>query len=119
MGVTVRDTDFDSDRSAGKAFLISCWTYIWLRSEAFDDDLVKIIWAMSYMKSRRASRWATWEFETKARNGRLHFLDWLDFEEEFRKDFLPLNTKAAAINTLETIEYFQGTWSVDAYLNQF
>src|SRR5467141_453266 len=93
--------DFDGDRSAGKAFLTSCRTHIRLRSEAFDDDLVKFVWAMSYMNTGRAGRWAAREFETEARSGRLRFLDWLDFEEEFKKDFLPLNAEAAAVNTLE------------------
>jgi len=37
---------------------------------------------MSYMKSRRANRWATREFEQEAKTGRLCFLDWLDFEDE-------------------------------------
>ena len=111
--------DFDGDRSAGKAFLTSCRTYIRLRSEAFDDDLVKIVWAMSYMNTGRAGRWAAREFETEARSGRLRFLDWLDFEEEFRKDFLPLNAEAAAVNTLEMTDYFQGDRTVDAYLDQF
>jgi len=37
--------DFDGECSAGKAFLTSCRTYIRLRSEVFNDDLVKVIWA--------------------------------------------------------------------------
>ena len=45
--------DFNGNCSAGKAFLTSCRTYIWLRSEAFDDDLFKIVWAMSYMNTGR------------------------------------------------------------------
>jgi len=105
--------DFDGDRSAGKAFLTSCRTYIRLRSEVFNDDLVKIVWAMSYMNAGRAGRWMAREFETEARNGRLHFLDWLDFEEEFRKDFFPLGAEAAAVNALEMTEYFQGNRMVD------
>jgi len=49
----------------------------------------------------------------------LCFLDWLDFEDEFRKDFMPLDAEAAAINVLETTTYFQGKRSVDDYLDQF
>jgi hypothetical protein len=49
----------------------------------------------------------------------LHFLDWLNFEDKFYKDFLPLNSKATAINTLETTSYFQGKRMVDNYLDQF
>jgi len=75
--------DFSGDRAAGKAFLTSCRTYIHLCPEAFEDDLTKIIWAMSYMKTGRANRWATCEFEQEAKTGHLRFIDWLDFEGEF------------------------------------
>jgi len=111
--------DFSGDRAAGKAFLTSCRTYICLCPEAFEDDLTKIIWAMSYMKTGRANRWATREFEQEAKAGQLRFIDWLDFEEEFRKDFMPLDSESAAINVLETTAYFQGKRTVDDYLDQF
>jgi len=74
---------------------------------------------MSYMKSGRANRWATCEFEQEAKTGRLRFLHWLDFEDELRKDFMLLDAEAAAINVLETTAYFQGKRSVDDYLDQF
>jgi hypothetical protein len=51
--------DFDGDRSKGKAFLTSCRTYIRLCPEAFDEETTKIVWAMSYMRSGRAGRWAS------------------------------------------------------------
>ena len=38
---------------------------------------------MSYMKSGRANRWATREFEQEVKAGRLRFIDWDDFEDEF------------------------------------
>src|SRR6266700_6514196 len=57
---------FNGDQAKGKEFLTSCQTYICLCLEAFDNDTTKIVWAMSYMKSRRASRWATREFEHEA-----------------------------------------------------
>jgi len=49
----------------------------------FEDDLTKIIWAMSYMKTGRANRWATHEFKQEAKTSHLRFIDWLDFVEEF------------------------------------
>jgi len=111
--------NFSGDRAAGKAFLTSCRTYIRLCPEAFEDDLTKIIWAMSYMKTGRANRWATREFEQEAKAGHLHFINWLDFEEEFQKDFMPLDLESAAINVLEMTAYFQGKRTVDDYLDQF
>jgi hypothetical protein len=74
---------------------------------------------MSYMRTGRAGRWATREFEQEARDGHLRFVDWLDFEEEFRRDFLPLNSEATAVNILETTAYFQGKQTVNNYLDRF
>ena len=98
---------------------MSCRTYICLCPESFKDDLTKAVWAMSYMKAGRAGRWANREFEHKAKSGHLRFIDWVDFEEEFRKDFMPLDSEATAVNVLETTSYFQGRRSVDDYLDQF
>jgi hypothetical protein len=113
--------EFNSDHAKGKAFLTSCWTYICLCLEAFKDDTIKIVWAMSYMKCGRAGHWAAREFEYEAasRDGRLRFLDWVDFKDEFCKDFLPLNVEATAVNMLETSTYFQGKRMVDDYLDHF
>jgi hypothetical protein len=114
-------SEFDSDHATGKAFLTSCWTYICLCLEGFEDDTIKIVWAMSYMKSGWAGHRAAREFEYEAtfRDGRLRYLDWVNFEEEFCKDFLPLNAEATAVNVLETSAYFQGKRMVDDYLDHF
>jgi len=74
---------------------------------------------MSYMKAGRAGRWANCEFEHEAKSRQLRFIDWVNFEEEFRKDFMPLNSEAAAVNVLETTSYFQDRRSVNNYLDQF
>jgi len=110
---------FSGDQASGKAFLTSCWTYICLCPEVFKDDLTKIIWAMSYMKSGCANRWATHKFEQEVKAGCLCFLNWDNFENQFQKDFMLLDAEAAAINVLETTAYFQGKRSVDNYLDQF
>jgi len=57
---------------------------------------------MSYMKDGRAGRWAAREFETEAEDGKLHFQEWTDFEDEFRKEFTLLNEEVDAVNVLET-----------------
>jgi len=74
---------------------------------------------MSYMKARHAGCWVNREFEYEVKSGHLCFIDWVNFKEEFRKDFEPLDSEAVAMNVLETTSYFQGGWSVDNYLNQF
>jgi len=62
---------------------MSCQTYIRLCPESFEDNLTKVIWAMSYMRTGYAGRWVTHKFEHKAKSGNLHFIDWVNFEEEF------------------------------------
>ena len=74
---------------------------------------------MSYMKAGRASRWAAREFEWESETGKLRFREWSDFEDEFRKDFTPLNEEVEAVNILETSAYHQGRKSVDDYLDRF
>ena len=71
------------------------------------------------MKTGRAGCWVTCEFELEVKTSRLRFLNWLDFEDEFQKDFMLLDSEAAAINVLETTAYFQGKRMVDDYLDQF
>jgi hypothetical protein len=110
---------YGGDRADGKAFLTSCRTYIRLCPEAFDDEEQRIVWAMSYMKDGRAARWAAREFEIEAADGQLRFESWADFEDEFRKEFTPLNEEVDAVNMLETATYHQGRRSVDDYLDRF
>jgi hypothetical protein len=112
--------EFDGDRSRGQAFLRSCQTYILLCPESFSDDQTKIVWALSYMKSGRAAKWAARVFRWEEENsGNTKFLDWDDFRSEFRKEFCPANSEAAAINKLESTAYYQRTRSVDDYLDEF
>ena len=112
-------SEFDGDRSKGPAFLNSCQTYIRLCPDSFSDDQVKITWSLSYMKSGRAAKWAArvFKYEEDERNPK--FLDWADFRDEFRKEFCPAHSDAAAINKLETTSYFQRTRLVDEYRDEF
>ena len=50
---------FDGECSKGMEFLYSCQTYICLHPDSFSNDQAKITWALSYMKSGRATKWAT------------------------------------------------------------
>src|SRR5438270_10316777 len=64
--------------------LATVGTHHHLCPESFDDNnITKIVWAMSYMKSRRAGCWATHKFEHEVKSGHLRFIDWPDFEDEF------------------------------------
>lgn len=111
--------EFDGDRTKGVDFLNSCQTYIRLCQGSFPDDQTKIIWAISYMKSGRAAKWAARVFKYEEEENAPRFLDWSDFKDEFRKEFCPAHADVAAINKLESTSYFQKTRSVDKYLDDF
>ncbi|KAG6882114.1 hypothetical protein C0995_015781, partial [Termitomyces sp. Mi166 len=49
---------YDGARSSGERFLQSCLTYIHLSRDAFDSDVLKIAWVLSYMKTGHASTYA-------------------------------------------------------------
>ena len=67
---------FDGDCSKGATFLQSCQIYILLCPESFSDDQVKIVWALSYMKSGQAAKWAARIFKWEEENaGDSRFLD--------------------------------------------
>ena len=72
------------------------------------------------MKSGRAAKWAEhiflWEEKHK---GYSKFLDWEEFQKEFQKDFCPAHADVAAINKLESTSYYQKSWSVDDYQDEF
>ena len=74
---------FNGDRSMGKAFLTSCRIFIRLCSDAFKDEVTKMLWAMSYMNTGRAAKWAFRELEQEVLSGQFQFTDWMDFEDEF------------------------------------
>jgi hypothetical protein len=113
-------SEFDGDRTKGMAFLRSCQTYFRLCPDSFSDDQMKILWALSYLKSGRAAKWAARVFRWEEDNRGFHkFLDWDNFHDEFKAEFCPANTDIAAINRLESVAYFQNRRSVDEYLDEF
>ena len=94
--------------------------YICLCSDSFRSEQTKITWALSYMKSRTALKWAEWIFQWEEKNeGYPRFLDWEEFQKEFQKDFCLAHSDVAAINKLESTSYYQKTQSVNDYLDKF
>jgi hypothetical protein len=50
--------DYDGDRAKGQTFLNQCELYFSLRPSDFDNDLIRINWTLSFMKSGRAAAFA-------------------------------------------------------------
>ena len=99
---------------------MSCQTYMRLCPDSFPEEQTKITWALSYMKSGRAAKWAEQVFHWEEKNsGYLKFLDWDEFHNEFQKDFCPAHPDVVAINKLESTTYYQKSRSVDDYLDEF
>lgn len=80
------------------------------------------MWAMSYMKTGRAQKWAARVFRWESLEENINqtrFLDWEDFRDEFRKEFTPAHADAIAINRLESSAYYQKNRSLDDYIDEF
>jgi len=104
------------------AFLNSCQVYICLCPNSFMDKQAKIVWAMSYMKAGRAAKWSAhifWSEEQLENVGYHKFINWEDFQDEFKREFCPVYADSVAINRLESTAYFQKSHSVDEYLDEF
>ena len=111
---------YDGNHSKGQAFLTSCQMYIGLCPDSFLEEHIKITWALSYMKSRQVAKWAEQIFQWEEKHrGYLKFLDWEEFCKEFWKDFCLAHSDIVAINKLDSTSYYQKSWSVDDYLDEF
>jgi hypothetical protein len=110
---------FDRDRAQGRAFLTSCELYILLTQLDFVDEQVRIHWALSYFKGRRAANFTECILWQEMRSGKMCFASWHDFMEEFATTFCPENEATTALMQLESDQYYQGTWNVEAYIDEF
>jgi len=111
--------DFSSERSSGRAFLNSCTLYLHLTPEQFTCDEEKIFWTLAFFKNRCAAKWSENFFHQEADTGIFPIQFWVDFEQQFRSQFFPVNAEADTINTLEGSSYYQGNRTVDNYLDSF
>jgi len=111
--------DFSGEWSSGQAFLNSCTLYLHLVLEQFTCDKEKIFWTLAFFKDRRAVKWSENLFCQEADTGIFPIQSWVDFEQQFRSQFFPVNAEADAINTLEGSSYYQGNRTVDDYLDSF
>jgi len=90
-----------------------------LAPEQFTCDKEKIFWTLAFFKDGRAAKWSENLFRQEADTGIFPIQSWVDFEQQFRSQFFPVNAEADAINTLEGSSYYQGNRTVDDYLDSF
>jgi len=111
--------EFGGDRMKGRAFLNSCELYIGLAPHQFVDEHVKIMWALSIMKSGQAARFVDCQMRAYHDIGSLSYWSWQEFVDEFIVDFCPKNEVQTSRTKLETSRFFQGGRDVDEYVNDF
>src|SRR5277367_1686011 len=111
--------DFSGEGTKGRAFLNSCELYLHLAPHQFEDEDSKIMWAMSFMKSGRAARFVDRQMRGFHSIGSLPYELWDDFVTEFVSDFCPKNEVQMSRTELETSSYFQGSRTVDEYVDDF
>jgi len=73
--------DFGEECHNGRAFLNSCSLYIRLALEQFHDEEEKILWALTFFKSGRATKWSENVFRQEADTGVFPIQTWRDFEQ--------------------------------------
>ena len=103
-------------------FLTSCETYIHLCPKEFVDEQMKIVWAMSYMKTGHAQKWVEMIFHWEQfleNSSHAKFVDWEDFRDEFHKEFTLAHADALAINQLKSALFFQKARPLDDYIDEF
>jgi hypothetical protein len=110
---------FDGDRAQGRAFLTSYEPYISLTASDFINEQVHIHWALSYFKGRHAACFAKHILWQELQSGKMYFVSWHNFTEEFTLTFCPENEATTALMWLESDHYYQGKWNAEAYINEF
>jgi len=90
-----------------------------LAPEQFTCNEKKIFWTLAFFKDGRAAKWSENLFRQEVDTGIFPIQSWVDFEQQFRSQFFPVNAKADAINALEGSSYYQGNRTVDDYLDSF
>ncbi|KAF5345429.1 hypothetical protein D9758_013615 [Tetrapyrgos nigripes] len=82
-------------------------------------DIAKIMWALPYFQTVRAATYRQSLIDHDHLYGSSCFDTWEEFEKEFIREFMPEDERTQASLTLEGVSYFQGTASVDEYVNNF
>jgi len=93
--------------------------YLCLAPEQFDTEQEKVLWALTFFKSGCASKWSENLFREEAVTSIFLLCSWASFEQQFWAQFLLVSAEADAINTLEGTSYFQGSQTVNDYLDGF
>ena len=103
----------------GQAFLNSCKLYLVLAPHQFADNNAKIMWVLSFMYSGCTSHFVDCQMCDYQSVGSLTHTLWSKFIEDFIKDFCPKNKVQTSRTELETPKYYQGSRTVDEYVNDF
>jgi Zinc knuckle/Retrotransposon gag protein len=112
-------SEFDGVRSKGWAFLNSCELYLNLVPDQFPDDQSRVLWVLSFMKAGRAARFADRVLRHERTTRTPRFPTFTDFRTEFILEFCPKNEEQEARLTLEGDAYYQGSRSVEEYIDDF
>ncbi|KAF5345758.1 hypothetical protein D9758_011912 [Tetrapyrgos nigripes] len=77
------------------------------------------MWALSYFQTCHAATYHQSLIDHNHLYGSSRFDTWEEFEKEFIREFMPEDERTQASLTLEGVSYFQGTASVDEYIDNF
>jgi hypothetical protein len=90
-----------------------------LAPHQFVDNHVKIMWALSFMKSGHAARFVECQMWGYHNIGSLSYGSWQEFVDEFIAKFCPKNKVQTSRTELKTTKFFQCGRNINEYVDDF
>ena len=96
-----------------------CFLYTCLSAKQFACDQDKILRVLSFLRNNFTSKWSEIIFHKESTTSTFPNTIWLNFKQFFQEYFFPINTTIEAVNKLEEAIYYQGSYIVENYLDEF
>jgi len=108
--------EYDGNQETATGWLMSIKAYLLINNDVYNNDEKRVAFGLSHMKKAVAQSWATDYYEQALAQNPPSFGTWENFEKEFKKSFMPVDTAGTAIAKLRTLTQ-KGT--VEEYITEF
>jgi len=108
--------EYDGNQETATGWLMSIKAYLLINNDVYNNDEKRVAFGLSHMKKAVAQSWATDYYEQALAQNPPSFGTWENFEKEFKKSFMPVDTAGTAIAKLRTLTQ-KGT--VEEYITKF
>jgi len=95
---------------------MSIKAYLLINNDIYNNDEKRVAFGLSHMKKAVAQSWATDYYEQALTQNPPSFGPWDNFEKEFKKSFMPVDTAGTTIAKLRTLTQ---KGMVEEYITEF